>query len=170
MKLKGFTLIELLLAFGIISAIGTAILSILFITLRVSRKSDVLIGLKQSGNTVMSQVIKQIRYAKSLDSPGDCRTPIVGDITITSSLDNAQTTFSCAPVNSVNTIASNGASLVDVNAFAVTNCSFTCTQTTLNDPPTISLKFTLTKASNGFVETTGSVPFQTSVTMRNFSQ
>lgn len=164
----GFTLVELLLAFGIIAVIGTIVLSILFLTLRVSKKSDVLIGLKQSGNTAMSQIVKQIRYAKSLDSPTSCITPKIGDITITSSLDNAQTTFSCSVPSA--TISSNSASLVDTSSVAVTNCSFTCTQTTLNDPPTIGIKFTLSNAGSGPFETTGSVPFQTSVTMRNFSR
>ncbi len=175
-RMQGFTLIELLVVIAMFAATSTVILSILFVTLRASSKSDKLIILKQSGNAIMSQVVKQIRYAKSLDTPSSC--PVTPDVTlssikITSVLDNGQTTFSCVdlspgPPMRPATIASNSSSLVDTNSVSVTQCSFSCYQTTPNDPPTINFSFKLdAKSTTNAVESTGSIPFQSSVTMRN---
>ncbi len=166
---SGFTLIELLLAIAIFAVIGTVSLSILFMTLRAGKKSDLLIVLKQSGSAAMSQVVKNIRYAKSLDSPNSCTSTVVSQqITVTSILDNGSTTFQCTSV-SPNTIASNGASLIDTSVAVVTDCAFTCTQSTVNDPPTINFVFKLSsKNATSLVETQASIPFQTSVTMRNY--
>ena len=172
-KIRGFTLTELLIAIAVFATTGTIILSILFVTLRTSSKSEKLVILKQNGNTAVSQIVKHIRYAKSLDSPASCPVspgPALTSITITSVLDNGKTTFSCE-VGPPATIASNSASLVDTNSVVVTQCSFTCSQPTLNDPPTINFSITLdAKSTNNLVETTGSIPFQTSVIMRNFNK
>lgn len=166
----GFTIIELLTAIGILSVLGTVIISILFATLRAGKKADVLVTLKQDGNNVMSQLTRNIRYAKSLDTPSSCPVspgPPFSTITITSSTDNAQTTYSC-DVGPPTTISSNSASLLDTNTVAVSNCSFSCSQVTLNDPPIININFTLSvKSSTNLAETTGALPFQTSVIMRN---
>jgi len=170
-KILGFTLIELLVVIGILVATGTIMLSILFVTLRTSKKSDLLVTMKQNGNSALSQIVKSIRYAKSLDSPTSCVPQITNltSIAITSYLDNAQTTFSCV-AGPPSTIASNGASLLDTNSVAVSSCSFTCSQPTLNDSPTINFIFTLSsKNATSLVESTGTIPFQTSVTMRNFN-
>lgn len=168
---KGFTLIESLIALSILAVIGTVTISVLFMTLRAGKKSDVLIGLKQNGNTAISQIVKNIRYAKSLDSPSSCLTPVtVPRITLSSVVDNGQTSFTCT-TGSLPTIASNGASLIDTNIATVVGCSFTCTQPTLNDPPTISIFFKLySRNTTSLVEAIGSIPFQTSVTMRNYSR
>lgn len=166
----GFTLVELLVAFGIFSILGTITISILFTTLRSGKKSDVLIVLKQNGNTAMSQIVRNIRYAKSLDSPSTCTSTVnTTSISITSSADDGRTTYSCTG-GRYPSIASNGASLIDQNNIRVTDCSFTCSQATLNDPPTISLVFKLNARSPaGIIESSGSIPFQTSVTLRNIN-
>jgi prepilin-type N-terminal cleavage/methylation domain-containing protein len=167
---RGYTFIELLAVISIFSVIGIAIVSILFTTLRGSRKSDLLVMLKQNGDFAISQMTNNIRYAKSLDTPASCTTPVTTKtITISSATDNGQTTYVC-PAVSTSGITSNSASLVDTNAVAVTACNFVCTQQSVYDPPTINITFTLTpKNVNGLPENTGALPFQTSVTMRNLN-
>lgn len=167
----GFTLIELLIAMSVFSVIGTVALSILFMTLRSSKKSETLIALKQSGSTAVSQFAKNVRYAKSLNSPISCVTPIVAStINVTSIIDEGHTTYACTTGTNA-TVASNSSSLIDTNAFVVSQCIFTCSQPTLNDPPTIKLSFTLySKNNSGFLESAGSVPFQTSITLRNYTR
>lgn len=166
---RGFTLIEILVALSIVAVIGSITVSILFMTLRAGKKSDVLIGLKQNGNTAMAQIVKNIRYAKSLDYPTSCVSPVtVPRITLTSISDNAQTTFTCTAGASTS-IASNGASLIDTSVAVVSGCSFTCSQATLNDPPTIAIGYTLNARNlTDLTETRGSVRFNTSVIMRNY--
>ena len=167
-KSKGFSLIELVVSIGVFALVAGVALSILFTSLRVSRKSEGLVILKEQGDAVLSQMVRQIRFAKSLDTPASC-TPAVTttSITVTSLSNNAQTTFACT-TGASSSITSNSASLIDTNAVSVASCSFVCSQPTVEDPPTIRLQFTLTaKNATSLNETTGSQTFQTSVTMRN---
>lgn len=167
---RGFTLIEILAALAVFVTVSGIILSILFVSLRGSRKSDVIVSARQNGDAAMSQMVRMIRYAKSLDSPVSCvpSANSLTSITITASDDN-QTVFSC-PASAGAGIASNSASLVDTTAVSVSACSFSCSQPSLNDPPTITINFTLAALGGGnLVEGATSVPFQTSVTLRNYN-
>jgi prepilin-type N-terminal cleavage/methylation domain-containing protein len=167
-KFKGFTLVELLTVIGILTVIGSVAVGVITTTLRETRKTDLLEFARQDGSAALSQMINSIRFAETLDAPTSCvPTTTVNSITISSLSDHAQTTYSCTG----STIASNGASLLDTNSMATkaNSCSFVCTQPTLNDPPTITIQFTLVpKNPGGFVETNFTLPFQTSVTMRNY--
>jgi prepilin-type N-terminal cleavage/methylation domain-containing protein len=167
-KFRGFTLIELLTVIAILSVIGGIVVSVLTVTLRGTKKADQLEVARQNGDTALSQIVKGIRYAKSLDDPTSCvGTKTVSSVTITSLDTNTQTVYAC----SVNTITSNGSPLVNTNALSVTNCSFVCSQTSLADPPNITILYTLgPKTASNFVETNFTLPFQSSVTMRNYSQ
>jgi prepilin-type N-terminal cleavage/methylation domain-containing protein len=169
--LKGFTLIELLMGIGIFTIIATATLTVLFVTLRVSKKTDSLVQLRQSGNFTLSQVSRSIRFAKSLDSPASCVTTLNSQsVTITSLQDNSQTTFACTS-GAIPSIASNSSNLIDTSKYIVSECSFKCTQPSLNVPPTIDFSFTLnTLNTSGLMESGGNILFQTSVTLRNYNQ
>lgn len=168
---NGFTLIELLVVIGVFATVGVIVILILFSTFRASRKSDALIELKQNGNAAISQISKSVRYSKSLDSPSQCYpTVIASSIKLTSVQDNAQTTYACVGGSSP-TIASNDASLINVNSISVSACSFTCSQSSPNDPPVITLDFTLrSKNLSGGIESAGTVPFKTAIIMRNFNR
>lgn len=165
---RGYTLVELLAVIGILSVISVIVVTVTFITLRGSQKSDTLEIVRQNGDTAMTQMVRSIRYAKSMDVPTSCTIPTaLQSVTISSLLDNAQTTYSC----SNNTIASNSASLINTNAVTVNACSFTCSQTSLLDPPTIRIQFSLSAKSSGvFSESTAEIPFESSVTLRNYSR
>jgi prepilin-type N-terminal cleavage/methylation domain-containing protein len=168
---KGFTLIELLVVMTIFVTVGGVIISILYVTLRGNDKTEVVTTVKQNGNFALSQMVKSIRFAGSLNSPASCIPSTTSpSITITSLNDKAQTTYSC-PASNNNPITSNSAALVDSNAVLVTTCSFTCSQETLADNPRISIQFTLkSKATNSLPENQSTIPFQTSVIMRNAGQ
>lgn len=170
-KHKGFTLIELLIVIGVFSIVGTIVVSILFVSLNTIKKSDILIELKQNGNGAISQISKSVRYAKSLDDPileepSQCIPSITkSSITVTSVNDNAQTIYACLGGASP-TIASNGASLINTNSMTVSSCSFKCVQSSQNSSPVITLDFTLVpKNTSGL-----SVPFRTSIIMRNINR
>ena len=165
---EGFTLIELLTVIGILSIIGTIAVSVITISLQGSKKSDLLETARQNGDTSLSQMVRNIRYAASLNAPASCvPSTTTSSITITSLTDYTQTTYSCA----AGTISSNGASMFDTSALKVSSCSFICRQPTVQDPPTITIQYILSpKQAGGFVETNFTLPFQTSVTMRNVGQ
>jgi prepilin-type N-terminal cleavage/methylation domain-containing protein len=170
-KTRGFTLIELLVVMSIVVIVGGLIVSILFITFRGSNKAETMSIVKQNGTFALSQMVKQIRYARSLDMPSSCvPTANAPTLTVTSLADGEQTTFSC-PSSQNTPITSNSAALVDSNAVSVTYCSFTCTQNNISEPPRVTIQFTLSSVNtSGLVEAKSSIPFQTSVIMRNASQ
>jgi type II secretory pathway pseudopilin PulG len=169
-KVRGFTLVELLVSSAIFIVVSTIIVTILFNTFRLSQRTEITLLVKNNGNTALSQMANQIKYAKRIDTPASCPPAGVSiqQITFTSAFDNGQTTLSC-PVGAVTAIASNGASLINTNAVAVQGCSFTCSQATINDPPTITIQFSLTSRNYiGTTQTRTLLPFQTAVTLRNF--
>lgn len=163
---RGYTLLELLTVVGLLSVIGVIVLSVIFISIRGTQKSDTSEVIRQNGEVALSQIVKNIRYAKSLDSPASCvPATTVNTITVTSLQDGGQTTYAC----SNNTISSNSASLLDTNAVTTTSCSFVCSQSNQSNPPTITIQYTLSaKGANNFTETRATTPFQSSVILRNY--
>lgn len=170
MKKNGFTLIEMLVVITMVAVIGTLVVTILAMTLRGSRKADLVSNIKQNGNAAISQIVRQIRYAKSLDIPTSCvPSATMQSLTVTSFTDDRQTTFAC--VSGANaTIASNSASLLNTNVVNVSSCSFVCRQQNIFDPPSITVQFVLNaKNANQLEETRATVPFQTTVKLRNYN-
>jgi prepilin-type N-terminal cleavage/methylation domain-containing protein len=164
-KTKGFTLIELMTVIGILGVIGTIAVSIVTITLRGTKKTDLLETAQQNSDTAMTQMVRNIRYATVLSSPTTCVPTIsTSSITITSVSNQSKIIYSC----NAGTITDNGVSLINTTSFNVTACSFTCMQQAASDPPIITIQFTLAPKTAGlFSETNFTLPFQTSVTMRN---
>jgi prepilin-type N-terminal cleavage/methylation domain-containing protein len=163
---RGFTLIEILIVIGLLSVIGTISVAVITVTLRGAKKTDLLNFANQNGDAALSQMVKNIRYAQTLNTPATCvPTTTVSSITITSFSDHQQTTYSCAN----NTISSNSASLLDINSLRVSSCSFVCSQASTLVPPIITIQFVLVpKTAGSFEETNFSLPFQSSVTLRNY--
>lgn len=175
-KIKGFTLIEVLVVMGIFIILTTVVLSVLITVLRGSRQSDSIILVRQNGEHAMAQMIRTMRFAASLDYPSPLGgTPPVcsssgiatQNVQVTS-VNLSQTTFSCpSNFNYPNFISLNGTMLTNSNTVVVKSCSFVCAQQA-GGPPTISISFTLLKVnSSGLPEGNSTIPFQSSVTLRN---
>jgi prepilin-type N-terminal cleavage/methylation domain-containing protein len=177
---KGFTIIEVLVVVSVFSVVGVIIGGIFFGALRGTKKTNTITLIRQNGNYAISQMSKMIRFADTLDAPACPGEPAPAMphtieppvITITSSLDDQKTTFTCDVAN--NMLASNSASLLNVstdtnpNTVILDKCQFTCSRNQ-GGPPTIGIDFTLKdKNSGNIVESKASVRFQTSVTMRNY--
>ena len=170
----GFTLIELLISIGLFATITTVIISVLFTSFRASKKAEVIVAVKETGTSVLSRIVSGVRYARRLDDPVSC-VPFVEQSSITlTSYDGGQTTYYCPDeIAGIWTISSNSAELVNTSVASVVenSCSFTCSQETPSDAPTITIKFDLSAArATDFVETSSTIPFQTSVIMRNFTR
>lgn len=183
---KGFTLVELLAIIVVIVIVGMILTSILGSSLRGTVKTKTMERIRQNGNYAISQIAKMIGYAKSFDGISingttyftNCVQTVLPDPTPTptpasyqyvkiTAFDSQQTVFSCAQ----STIASNSSSLIDQSTITVSSCSFTCSQLNFSDPPVIDLTLTLSnKTEAGFSENTVSIPFQTSIKMRNLSR
>jgi prepilin-type N-terminal cleavage/methylation domain-containing protein len=178
-KLKlvsGFTLIELLIVMFILGIVGTVAVSILATTLRGGNKSTNINDVRQNGNYIINQMGKMIAYSQEFKgvSPDnssdasyvtDCTNPatVYKYIKILS-FDGGETIFSCTG----NTIASNGASLINTAQMTIptASCNFYCARSSKVVSPTINVVFTLQLTGN-FVENQSTISFETSVTPRN---
>lgn len=172
----GFTLIEILAVIFVLSTIGVLVAAIITSSLRGTNKTNTITAVRQNGFFAIAQMTKMIQNARKLDNPYPCvppptPTPQPSHQSITiASADGGQTTLTCN-YGSPSTIASNSGSLLDTNAVKLDLCTFTCSQTSLSDPPIIGISFTLTqKREDSFFEQSASIPFQTSVVMRNVSR
>ena len=173
---SGFTLVEMLAVIVVFASIGTIVLSTIYISLRSSKKSDSITTIRQNGSFALSQMVKGIRYAKALDNPYPCTplptpspTPTYTTITVTN-LDDTETTFACASGDS-SAVTQNGQELVDTSTVSVQSCTFTCSQDSVDTPPSIDISFTLVpKNGSGLSEVSSAIPFETSVTLRNVNQ
>lgn len=177
----GFTLIEILVVIVVLMSTGLVIGAILFSSLRGASKASILTTAQQNGDYVISQIVKTIRNAKSfggvsIDDPSTGSTGWVTDcseselthyryVKITSP-NNEKIVYSCK----LSTISSDERSLIDESLVKTMDgsCYFTCTQSSTSDSPTIGINFTLVQAGGSTsVEKAVSLPFSTSVRMRN---
>jgi prepilin-type N-terminal cleavage/methylation domain-containing protein len=188
---RGYTLVELLAVMSIVVVVGVIVAGILTSSLRGGSKSNVLDNVRQTGNFAVTQISKMISYSRSFNGistnggfyttnctqvipppPAPTPAPIVYKYIKITAFDGGQTIFSCINDSSTGlpTIASNGASLVDTSNVSVTSCYFSCSQSNFGQPPTIGINLTLSQNNpSSLPEKTASVPFQTSVTIRNNS-
>jgi hypothetical protein len=82
--------------------------------------------------------------------------------------DDGEIIFRCNDVDA--TIASNGASLIDIDTVKVSDnkCWFTCSQDRLTSRPVVGIYFQLRqKGESTFAESQFSIPFETSVVFKN---
>lgn len=189
---SGFTLIEMLVVIFVLSTIGVLVGAIITSALRGTNKTNTITTVRQNGFYTIAQMTKMIQNARKLDSPScvpppsPAPVPSYQAITITSA-DGGQTTFACcSPGDSLGngTISSGSGAidlttacgtlkrpLLDTNSTKLDSCTFTCTQANAADPPIIGISFTLSqKSTTSFFEQSASIPFQTSVVMRNVSR
>jgi len=166
---RGFTLIEVLVVIGIFIILTTVVLSILLTVLRGTRNSDSIISVRQNGEYAMGQMVKELRFARSLDSPSSCSSTgtTVQSVQVTQ-IDLTQKTISCpASLNYPNFISANGSMLTNSNLGIIRSCYFVCTQIS-GGTTSISIFFSLQRVNTGgFLESNTTIPFQSSVTLRN---
>ncbi|HEV2339281.1 MAG TPA: type II secretion system protein [Patescibacteria group bacterium] len=167
---KGYTLIELLAVLIVFIVISTFIVTIVFTALRGDTKVNSISTVRQNGNFVISQLARSIREAHAVITPSPCGTievPVISSNVTINTVTGDQITYSCGNGN----IASNGAQLLDAKNITVTDCSFSCGQTTVKSPPIITISFSLKQTNvstfTEFIASASAIPFQTSVNLRN---
>jgi prepilin-type N-terminal cleavage/methylation domain-containing protein len=170
MREDGFTLVEMLAVVSIFVVVGGIAMTILVASFRTGHKTDIITLAQQNGNYALSQMAKTLRNARRIVTPFPCVTPVNTDTVTVITPDNEQVTYACLP----DTIASNGASLLDINTVNLVTCSFVCSQFSQSDLPIITISFTLKEQSNsGLAEqkvSSNTVGFQTSVVIRNINR
>lgn len=180
-KFPGFTLVELLVSLLILSTVSSIVIAIVWVSLKSIVKVNNMHLIRQNGNFAISQVTKMLQYAKRFEgvstngasyttacqAPGTPLQPY-NYVRLTAA-DNGTIVLGC--LSSPATIASNSASLISTAGFTVTSCNFTCTQVTIGSPYNIGIQFTIQKRVSGNIfDEPAPLLFQTSATIRNFTQ
>ncbi len=165
---SGFTLIELLVSVGLLGFIMLASTSLFFTALNSKKKLESSILIKQSGTYAMQIMSRLFRNATGVTS--SCVSSM-SSISI-SSPDGGTTTFSCSSASCPSAvgsdrIASNSACLT-ANNLTLSGCSFDCDNTLAGKPPTVTVKFTLTKGTAADMIGYASQAFRTTTSIRKY--
>lgn len=180
-KEKGYSLIELLVVMMVLVTVGFILATILVSSLRGTNKAVTTETVRRNGNYTILQMSKMIEFSQNFIGVSNDGSTYVSTCPSVSppvqyryikirSFDNFDTTFSCLARQDA-PIASNEASLVNTNEVAVTACYFTCDRSNISQPPIIGISFTLSqKEVSSFFEKRASIPFQTSVRMKNITR
>lgn len=142
---NGFTLIELLVVIVVLSFVGAIVVAILVSTLRGSQKTNVITEVRQNGNYAISIMARMIRNSQKINSCSGGRIDITNP-------DGGRTIFSCGSSN----IASNSANLFPASV-PIKSCTISCGSL-------VTISFTAQSSSDQKV----SIPFQTSIQVRNY--
>lgn len=188
---KGFTLVELLASVIVLVAVGSVIAGTIASSLRGASKTNTIENIRQNGNYALNQISKNIEYTLPFDgkntglsndgivyatncpySLGPTPAPLATSYSIIAveSADNVVTRYKCT--SSPAELSANGTtSLVDLTSVSLKSCSFSCIQNKAIDIPVIKIKFEIgPENSNGLAENSGSIIFETSVTIRNYKK
>ncbi|EKD65259.1 MAG: hypothetical protein ACD_50C00146G0001 [uncultured bacterium] len=192
----GFTMIELLAVSIVVIAVSSIITAILFSSLRGVSKTSVTDAVRQNGNSAISKVSREIKFAKTFNGVSttgigvyetNCSiygiTPAPPTVQYKylkiTDLDSIESIFSCKTISSVESLyqktgASTPVSLFDTDTVRIESglCYFTCTQNVETDTPTIGIYFKLSQKGDdtSFFEKKSSAEFQTSATFRNLNK
>jgi len=165
----GFTLLELLISIGVISLVTIVLTQILFSTMHVNTKTEIMKEVKQNGDFALGVMVRMIHNAQVIGSVCD-GTP-ASSISMTN-LDGGTTDFTCMSDSSVFRIASNSAFLTSSKVTLTgSGCSdaltFTCV-TEANNSKNIQISFSLAQVGTPpAAYETASTTFQTNVSVRS---
>lgn len=91
-KKRGFTLLELLVSAAVLSLVSVIIAQVLFTTVRLNTRTELLKEMKQTGASSMDMMKRMIQNAQSVSSP--CTGLPQSQLSIVN-LDGGETTFLC---------------------------------------------------------------------------
>lgn len=166
----GFTILELLIVILVLATVGGLVVSIFFISLRSTNKSNKTALVRQNGNAAITKIARQIRYAETLVGVGPDTSSLNTDpncsnganspssfpvlrVSNTNPADDTKifTTFSCVdspsdPDSTVDSIAvtdSTGTTYVtDRDKTNVLTCGFSCIKKSTG-VTTVNIRYTM---------------------------
>jgi prepilin-type N-terminal cleavage/methylation domain-containing protein len=169
---RGFTLVELMISLFIVVSLGAVVMNIFLATLRGSRKSTVVNKVRQNGNYAVSTMSREIQYSQITSL---CDGSITNSVSIRNQ-SGQDVTYSCATDNITRFEApGTTGSLLDSSSVRFTNgtqCQIVCSDDGIStSPPQVTIQFSLSAiANNSLPENNVTIPFKTSVVLRNYTQ
>lgn len=166
---RGFTLLELLVVIAIVAVVGIVSADIFSNVTRSYNKADIITRVQRTGNAALSQMVGELRNARTIVSPD----PGASGSTLTiENANGSQVIFSfVAPTGSTNGyIARNSVSLSDnsySNGVNVTSLVFSVSNT---DPAVVAITAALEQplGAPGRVDFKAAANLQTSVSLRTY--
>lgn len=174
-KKSGFTLIELLVSIGIVITSATIVVAVITATFRGSSKTNTGEQVRDAGNSAISQLSTIVQYADSFSGAikGGVNLTVCNPSSGNTSVDSVKIskngsirTITCTS----NDLSLDGKTMFNRGKYSMTNCSITCSQTGITEPPVIGIKFKLSAASIGFSENSSSLNFSKTIKMVNLNQ
>jgi len=157
---SGLSLIEILIVITIFAVIGILSTRSVFLTLRGAKKSDSLVRVRENVNNALSVIERQIRNSEKVTCPS------TGTTLSYVSLEGTSTNFTCQSVG-VDGYISSGSARLTSSDISITSCSITCSQSTLNVPPLVTIAITAEDKTSTSVEK-GSITTETQIVGRNY--
>ncbi|MFZ2024959.1 MAG: prepilin-type N-terminal cleavage/methylation domain-containing protein [Microgenomates group bacterium] len=139
---SGFTLLELLVSAGVLSLVSVIIAQVIFTTVRLSARTEMMKEMKQNGGMAMDVVKRMIQNAKEISMVCDGAPRSV--LTMTN-YDGGETTISCEK----------DAVYADYDIFRIASYSSTLQTTTHLSSGNVTLVTTGGEASCGVADTEG---------------
>ena len=158
---KGFSLIEILVVISIFAVVGILSTRAVLLTMRGSKKSDSQVRVRENVNYALSIIERQIRNSESVTCPNP--NPLILNYV---SPEGTTASFSCITAGTDKYIASGSARLTSTD-IVISTCTFSCTQSDLNNPPVIKVSIVAEDATATGVEK-GSITAETEIVTRNF--
>lgn len=163
-KMKnGYTLVELLVvivAFAVISIVAS---ETIILTLRGTYKADAISKVRQNVDYAMSSMERQIRGAQSITSLCDNKAyPQIDFIDQNSN----PVSFACVNINQTgqDSSISSSSGTITANNLTISQCSFTCLQSSGGSPPSVLISITAKDTSGQ----NAAVSAETQVTLRSY--
>lgn len=168
---SGFSLIETLVVIAMFAIIAMVVSHSTTTSLVGSRKSDASTKVRENLSIALSVIERQLRSAKEITSA--CTGVSSTSISYIDEYGNPST-FNCNPSSScssgTNTYVSSGSASVRLTSpetICITACSFTCTPSGSNLPPTVTISIEGRSKDTTGVEDT-SVRLETGVSLRAY--
>lgn len=165
MKQRGFTLLELLVAAGVISFLSVIITQVLFSSIHLNTKTEVIKELKQTGDMTLGVISRMIQNSAAITCNASTYITITGfdgGITTLKSIDDADT-----GVTRIASISALQIYLTNSNVTLIEPLQFTCVRVG-GVPTSINVSFRLRQKNLAATSYESAVEtFQTTVTVRN---
>lgn len=179
--ISGYTLIELLVAMTVIITVGLIVVAILVSSLRGTNKATSIENVRINGNYAILQISRMIEFAQGFEGVSvdgsassyslSCSPATQYKYIKITSFDNGETILACDFSRNPAVISSKSASFINTDDVTLTSCYFTCSRSNISQPPIIGVNFALSqKSPSSFFEKQASIPFSTSVVIRNLNK
>lgn len=166
---RGFTLLELLVVIGVISIVGVITADIFSNVTRSYNKAEITVRVQRTGNVVLSQMVGEIRNARTVTSPAPGSSG--SSLTIEDS-DGSPVVFAfTAPGGATNGyISRNGSAISDANYASGVNVTSLSFSVLVSDPLVVSITVALQQplGAPGRVDFNAAASLQTSVSLRTY--